>query len=91
MTEARDEPLCSEIHKLKNSAWSKEEMSQQWKDSIIPVYKRGNKTDCSNYGGIPLLSNSYKILSNILLQFLIYSHNTGLVFCHCICSHTVPI
>jgi hypothetical protein len=47
-------------------------MPQQWKDSIIiPVYKKGNKTDCSNYGGIPLLSNSYKILSIILLSRLI--------------------
>jgi hypothetical protein len=52
--EARDEPLCSEIQKLKNSVWNKEELPQQWKDSIIiPVYKKGNKTDCSNYGGIP--------------------------------------
>jgi hypothetical protein len=66
MTEARDEALCSEIHKLKNSVWNKEELPQQWKESIIiPVYGKGNKTDCGNYGGIPLLSNSYKIVSNI--------------------------
>jgi hypothetical protein len=44
MTEARDEPLYSEIHKLKNSVWNKEELPQQWKDSIIiPVYQKGNK------------------------------------------------
>jgi hypothetical protein len=31
-------------------------------------HKRSNKTDCSNYRGISLLSTSYKILSNILLS-----------------------
>jgi hypothetical protein len=33
--------LCSEIHRLTNLILNKEELSQQWKDSIImPVYKR---------------------------------------------------
>jgi hypothetical protein len=42
-------------------------LPDQWKESIIvPVHKNGDKTDCSNYRGISLLSTSYKILSNIL-------------------------
>ena len=32
--------------------------------------KEGDKTDCSNYRDILLLSNTYKILSNILLSRL---------------------
>ena len=42
-----------------------------WKESIIvPIYKKDDKTDCSNYRGISLLSPTYKILSNILLSKL---------------------
>jgi hypothetical protein len=33
----------------------------------VPLHKKGDKTDCSNYHGIKLLKTSYKILSNILL------------------------
>jgi hypothetical protein len=46
-------------------------LPDQWKESIIvPVHKNGDKTDCSNYRGISLLSTLYKILSNILLSRL---------------------
>jgi hypothetical protein len=42
--------ICSEIHKLMNSVWNKEELPEQWKESIIvPIYKKGDETDCSNY------------------------------------------
>jgi hypothetical protein len=42
--------ICSEIHKLTISIWNKEELPDQWKESIVvPVYKKGDKTDCSNY------------------------------------------
>jgi hypothetical protein len=43
-----------------------EELSEQWKESIIiPTYKKGDKTDYTNHWGIPLL---YKIFPNILLS-----------------------
>ena len=37
---------------------------------IVPIYKKGNKTECSNYTGISHLLTTYKILSNILLSRL---------------------
>jgi len=36
----------SEIHKVINSVWNKDELPQQWKESVIlPVYKKGDETD----------------------------------------------
>jgi hypothetical protein len=44
-------------------------LPEQWKEPIIvPIHKKGDKMDCSNYRGISLFSTSYKILSNILLS-----------------------
>ena len=60
-----------EIHKHIISIWNKEELPEEWKESIIvPVYRKGDKTDCINYRGILLLPTMYKILSNILLSRL---------------------
>jgi hypothetical protein len=40
--------IRSEIHKHINSNWNKEELPEQWKESIIaPIYKKGHNTDCS--------------------------------------------
>jgi hypothetical protein len=70
LIQAGENTLRSEIHKLINCIWNKEELPEQWRESIIvPIYKKGDKIDCSNYRGI-LLSTSYKILSNIHLSRL---------------------
>ena len=64
--------MCFTIHKLIISIWNKEELPEEWKGSIIvPIHKKGDKTDCNNYRGISLLPTTYKILSNILLSRLI--------------------
>jgi hypothetical protein len=71
LIKAGSETLCFQIHKLICSMWNKEELPQQWKESIIiPTHKKGDETDCNNYRGISLLSSAYKILSNILLARL---------------------
>jgi hypothetical protein len=72
LIQAGGKTLHSEIHKLIMLIWNKEELPHQWKESIVVhIYRKGDKTDCSNYRGISLLSTSYKILSNILLSRLI--------------------
>jgi hypothetical protein len=46
LIQAGGEILLSGIHKLINSVWNKEELPDQWKESIIvPVHKKGDKTD----------------------------------------------
>jgi hypothetical protein len=71
LIQARGEKLRSEIRKFIKLIWNKEELPHQWKESIVvPIHKKGDKTDCSNNRGTSLLSTSYKILSNILLARL---------------------
>jgi hypothetical protein len=50
MVQAGGEAFRSEIHKLIRSIWNKEELPQQWKESIIvPIYIKGDKAECNNY------------------------------------------
>jgi hypothetical protein len=40
---------------LINSLWNEEELPEEWKESIIvPIYKKGDKTDYSTYTGLSL-------------------------------------
>jgi hypothetical protein len=55
LIQAGGETLHSEIHKLIMLIWNKEELPHQWKESIVPIHKKGDKTDCSYYRGISLL------------------------------------
>jgi hypothetical protein len=68
LIQAGGEILPHTIRKLVNSVWNKEELPDQWKEFIIvPIHKKGDKTDCNNYRGISLLSGLYNILWNILV------------------------
>jgi hypothetical protein len=56
LIQAGGEMLTSAIHKLIRSFLNKEELPDKWKKSIIvPIQKKGDKTDCNNYHGISLL------------------------------------
>jgi sorting nexin-29 len=60
------------IRKLIIAIWNKEELPEEWKESVIVlIHTKGVKTECNNYTGISILRTSYKILSNILLSRLI--------------------
>jgi len=63
--------LSFEIHKFINSTSNKEELPQQWNESIIVhIYIKDDKSDSSNYRGTSLLPTTYNILSNILVSTL---------------------
>ena len=63
--------ISYEIHKLIIYISNEDKLPEESKESIIvSIYKKGDKTGCSNYRGILLLSSIYKMLSNILLSRL---------------------
>jgi hypothetical protein len=73
LIQAGGETLLPVIHKLINSVRNKEELPDQWKESIfVPIYKKGDKTEGNSYRGISLLSTSYKILSNQISRLGLY-------------------
>ena len=57
------------LHKLCQAIWEQEKLPSDWKRSvIIPIPKKKDKLDCSNYRGISLLCHSSKVFSSILLR-----------------------
>jgi hypothetical protein len=53
---AGGETLRSKIHKLINPIWNKELFPQQWREpTVVPIYKKDDKNNCSNNRGISLL------------------------------------
>jgi len=60
--------ILFEITQNLHYIWNNQEMLDEWKESIIvPISKKGDKTDCNNYRGISYFSITYKIFFNILL------------------------
>jgi hypothetical protein len=48
LIQAVGKTLRSEVQKFINSIWNKEELPDQWKESIIvPIHKKGDKIDCT--------------------------------------------
>jgi hypothetical protein len=54
-----------------NSIWNKEDLPQQWKESIIVlIYKNGDKTDCNNTTACDYYKIHTKCYPNITLSRL---------------------
>ncbi|XP_035914676.1 uncharacterized protein LOC118513232 [Anopheles stephensi] len=61
------ERLTVEMHQLITRIWEQEELRDQWKLGVIhPVYKKGDRLECSSYRAISVLNAANKILSQIL-------------------------
>ena len=55
------------LHSICQQIWKTQQWPQDWKRSVfIPVPKKGNAKECSNYCTIALISHSSKVLLKIL-------------------------
>ena len=55
------------LHAICQQIWKTQQCPQNWKRSVyIPIPKKGNAKDCSNYCTIALISHSSKVMLKIL-------------------------
>ena len=56
-----------EVHSICQQIWKTQPWPQDWKRSVfIPVPKKGNAQECSNYHTIALISHASKVVLKIL-------------------------
>ena len=55
------------LHSIHQQIWKTQQRPQDWKRSVfIPVAKKGNAKECSNYHTIALISQASKVMLKIL-------------------------
>ena len=55
------------MHLIFQKIWKTQQWSQDWKRSVfIPIPKKGNTKECSNYHTIALISHASKVMLKIL-------------------------
>ena len=64
------------LHSICQKIWETQQWPQDWKRSVfIPVPKKGNAKECSNYHTIALISHASKVMLKILQARLHYYVN----------------
>ena len=55
------------LHSVGQQIWKTQQWPRDWKRSVfIPIPKKGNAKDCSNYSTIALISHASKVMLKIL-------------------------
>ena len=55
------------LHSIRQEIWKTQQCPQYWKRSVfIPIPKKGNAKECSNYRTIALISHASKVMLKIL-------------------------
>ena len=58
------------LHSIWQQIWKTQQRPQDWKKSVfIPISKKGNAKECSNYCTIALISHASKVMPQILQAF----------------------
>ena len=69
------------LHSICQQIWKTQQWPQDWKWSVfIPIPKKGNAKECSNYCTIPLISHASKGILKILQARLQQYMNHELLF-----------
>ena len=59
------------LHSICQQIWKTQQWPHDWKRSVfIPVPKKGNDKECSNYHTIPRISHTSKVMLKILQQYV---------------------
>ena len=59
------------LHSMLQQIWKTQQWPQDWKRSVfIPIPKKGNSKECSNYHTIALISHASKVMLKILQERL---------------------
>ena len=54
------------LHSIYQQIWKTQQWPQDWKRSVfIPITKKGNDKECSNYHTIALISHASKVMLRI--------------------------
>ena len=68
---AGGEVVVDKLHKLILSIWEKGEWPQEWTKTVfVPLHKKGDLGQCSNYRTIALVSHASKVLMKLVLNRL---------------------
>ena len=55
------------LHSISQKIWKTQQWPQDWKRSVfIPIPKKGNAKECSNYHTISLISHASKVMLKII-------------------------
>ena len=55
------------LHSISQQIWKMQQWPQDWKRSVfIPIPKKGNAKECSNYCTVALISHASKVMLKIL-------------------------
>ena len=66
------------LHSICQQIWTTQQWPQDWKRSVfIPISKKGNAKECSNYRTIALISHTSKIMLKILQAWLQYDRRNS--------------
>ena len=61
--------LSNRLLQLINKCWRERLIPEEWGEARVKsLFKKGKRDDCSNYRGISLLNNGYKICAKTITQ-----------------------